>query len=491
MIEKISFKNYRNLDGREYEFQDNMNVIIGKNGDGKTNILDGIKLAFSSFDGNYVRIDKSDFRDSNDSSPIEITVKLRNNSIPSFNLPEISGGEVCGFKVVVSKISNGRYIKRYYNYDGTDINGRIVEEDAEIPKVYKMPLLRIEDIYSPGLTTGISNFIDSEEEYEKFRKQTKQGIKKQIETSSQVFRDLCEKFEKNLDIEVSDPRMADEKLYVVDGAKEHNLRIGSGYKSIANIVLCAMGNTYNIILVDEIENHLHPALLRNLINVMKKDLKKTFVIATTHSPVTLNEFKIEKIIDAEKGNLSKLISDDDTRNKINTFLHPGRAELMLANNIVLVEGFTEELILRDYISKNNKNWTVVNVAGIMFLPYIKLAIALNKRVIVVSDNDKANSKPGNKITPTTRFNNLKETCKNSNIPIVEVENTLETDLYNSNIISSDDFERLLKKHPKHDNFMIAKSSRRKMEIAQKIIESGIDLSGWHVIKEIENEFKGN
>lgn len=486
MIEKVSFTNYRNLDGKTYTFKDNLGVVIGKNGDGKTNLLEGIKLAFSSFDGSYMKVNKSDFKDSDDSNPITITVKLKLDSIKSFNLPQANGESICGFKVVISKMNNGYYRKRFYNYDGTNINSDIVVEDSNIPKTYMVPMIRIEDIYSPGLTTGLENFID-EAQYLDFREQVNQGVMNQISQTVENFRGICRKFNKNLDITVSDPEMNREKLYIVDGKSEHNLNIGSGYKSIANIVLCSMGGGYNIILIDEIENHIHPALLRNLVNELRA-LQDTFVLISTHSPVVINEFTIEEIIDAQIGNLCSVIKDKKIRRKINTFLHPGRAELLLADNVVLVEGFTEELILRNYIVKRRFNWTVVNVAGVMFEPYIELCVEMKKKVVVVSDDDRVQDDNGD--TPSKRFKRLQGMCQEKNIKLVQVYNTLESDLYENNYLGSDKFRELIKPHEKHQSIYVAKD-KKKIEIAQKLLESDTDLSKWHVIQGIENELKGD
>lgn len=52
MIKSIEFKNFRNVNGKYY-FNSNLNVIIGKNNSGKTNILDGIRLAFSCLTRNH------------------------------------------------------------------------------------------------------------------------------------------------------------------------------------------------------------------------------------------------------------------------------------------------------------------------------------------------------------------------------------------------------------------------------------------------------
>lgn len=166
-------------------------------------------------------------------------------------------------------------------------------------------------------------------------------------------------------------------------------------------------------------------------------------------------------------------------------MHPGRSELMLADNIILVEGYTEELLLNNYLYENNYNWTVVNVAGIMFEPYIELSIFLNKKVIVVSDNDKSLS---DTLQPSERFNNLKQLCDNYKIKLLEVDNTLETDLYNNGYLEN--YKDLLKRHKQHNVIYIAKKNR-KTEIAEKLIEDKVDISEWHIIKEIKDEFGGN
>ncbi len=485
MIKSVKFINFRNLDQKRYNLSDkNINVIVGKNNSGKTNILDGIRLAFSSFDGNYVKVSKSDFRNSNDDNPIEIIIELEYDSIPSFNIPMKDGPKRCGFKCEISRTPSGRYAKKVLNLNGTSINRDILENDLKIPNVYIIPLLRVEDVYSPGLVTGMSNFVESEDGYQKIKKDVREKIHKQIENKAEKFRDLCKKFGQKLDIEPSDPRMLDEKLYVVDGEMEHNFKIGSGYKSVANILLHTVNDSKNIILIDEVENHLHPALIRTLIKELSS-IENVSILGTTHSPVVINELGVNNIIDVNEGSLGELLEDDqDTVKKLNIFLHPGRNELILADNIVLVEGYSEEIILNKYISDKKLNWTIVNVSGVMFEPYIKLAHLLNKNVIAVSDNDRSSSNSGD--DPSPRFNNLKSLCHDKKIKLIEVDNTLETDLYNNNFLKGD----VLRQHKKHNNIKVAKSGS-KTEIAMSIVQKGIDISNWHVIEELNNELKGN
>ena len=476
MIKSVTFKNFRNLDGK-YEFNNTLNVIIGKNNSGKTNLLDGIKLAFSAITNDYFKISDSDFKDSEDNNVIKISVELQYNSISSLNFDD-NGQNKCGFITCIKKTKSGRYIKTFSLLNGTNIDVDIVREDECIPNLYLIPLIRVEDIYTAGLTTGISTFIDSEERYKELKDDSKKAIKQELASKVNRFK----KFNENLDIELTDPKISDEKVYIVDGNKEHNFHIGSGYKSIANIMLNTLDENFNIILIDEIENHLHPALIRTLIRELR-NVANTIIISTTHSSVVINELKMEEIIDISGTSINSL--NETYIKKLNTFLHPGRNELMLADNIILVEGYTEEVLLKHYLSKNNYNWTIINVAGVMFEPYIQLASLLNKKVIVVSDNDKLLS---DNQESSSRFSNLKLICTEKNIKLIEIENTLETDLYINGFLNN--CNDLLEKHKKYPEFYVAKH-KKKVEIAERLIENDIDLSNWHAIEEIENGFKSN
>ena len=482
MIKSIEFKNFRNLNGK-YEFTKIVNVIIGKNNSGKTNLLEGIKLAFSAITNEYFKISISDFKDSDDTNIIEINVELEYNSIASLNYPDLDNSSKCGFKVIIRKSQSGRYIREIFLLNGSNIDIDILREDKNIPNLYFIPLIRIEDIFSAGLTTGISKFINSEEKYKELKNDSKKAIEKELKDKKEQFQMLCSKFDEKIDIQLTDPKFLNEKLYIVDGEKEHNFNIGSGYRSIANIMLNTLDEKFNIILIDEIENHLHPALIRTLIRELR-NVQNTIIITTTHSPVVINELTMEEIIDIS-GKKINSIKNKEILEKLEVFLHPGRNELVLADNIILVEGYTEELLLKNYLKEVNNNWTIINVTGTMFEPYIHLACLLNKRVIVISDNDKMLSETKE---TSTRFKNLKELCTEKKIKLIEVENTLETDLYNNGYLEN--CKDLLKTHEKHLDYYISKE-KKKIEIVERLIMQKTNLEDWHVIKEIKNEFSNH
>ncbi|MGN1338317.1 MAG: ATP-dependent nuclease [Candidatus Coprovivens sp.] len=481
MIDSIEFENFRNLNNN-YILNEKMNIIFGKNSSGKSNLLDGIKLSFSLITGEYFKISKSDFVNSDDSKVITIKVHLKEGSIASLiSLKEDRTFE-CGFIVRIYKNKNDKYIKKITLLNGSNVDVDALRDDIHLPSIFEVPFIRVSDLYTEGLTVGINNFIESEEQYKNIASDFKSCVKQKLSNKVDEFKELCSKFNEYIDIEVSDPKFLDEKVFVVDGTSAHNVNIGSGYKSVANIFLNTLNENHNIIVIDELENHLHPQLIRILLRELRS-IENTTIIATTHSPVVINEAYIDELIDISGAKVNRI--KQCNKKKLETFMHPGRSELCLADNIILVEGYTEELLLKQYCSLKNKNWTIVNVAGVMFEPYVELASLLGKKIIVISDNDICLSK--NK-TKSNRFCNLDKLCKLKKIKLIEVDNTLESDLYKSGYL--DDMKSLLRKNEKHKDYYVAKD-RKKTEIAQRLIDSNVNYDNWHVIKEINEEFKNN
>lgn len=481
MIKSINFLNYRNLNGK-YIFNNNIDIIIGRNNEGKTNLLDGIRLAFSCITSEYFKIKKSDFNNSDDSNNIIIDVELENYIIPSLSFVDNVGNQRYGFSVLIKKTQSGKYKKEVTLLNGSNIDFDILMEDDKIPNIFMIPLVRVDEIYAGGFITGLSKFIESEEKHKNLKEESKKQIKESMKNKLNVFQNFCNKFNQRMDIALSEPKLSDEKVFIIEeGVEEHHYMIGSGYKSIANIYLNTLNDKYNIILIDEIENHLHPSLIRTFINELKQ-IENTQIIVTTHSPVVVNEFPIEEIIDIKH---KKVELSESSLSKLNKFLHPGRNELLFADNIILVEGYTEELLLRYYLNNKQYNWTVINVAGVMFEPYIELAYKLGKKVIVLSDNDICLSKDK---TQSSRFTKLEKLCKSYNILIFAMYNTLETDLYNNGYLNS--CQEFLRNHEVHNDIVVAKQNC-KTKIVEKLINENVDLNEWHIIKEIEDEFKSN
>lgn len=66
-------------------------------------MLGGIRFAFSTTTNDYFKISKSDFKNSDDTVPINIKDELEVDSIPSLNFFDENGKIKCGFNVFVKK----------------------------------------------------------------------------------------------------------------------------------------------------------------------------------------------------------------------------------------------------------------------------------------------------------------------------------------------------------------------------------------------------
>ena len=134
MIESIEFDNFRNLSGT-YEIPDlGLSVFFGKNSEGKTNILDGISLAFSALTGDYFKINKSDFYNSDDSKAFSIKVKLKEGSVPDLMYFNSDGNERYDFIVKVRRLANGRYVKELRMGNGQTPDWDALNSSDSIPR---------------------------------------------------------------------------------------------------------------------------------------------------------------------------------------------------------------------------------------------------------------------------------------------------------------------------------------------------------------------
>ena len=206
------------------------------------------------------------------------------------------------------------------------------------------------------------------------------------------------------------------------------------------------------------------------------------MIISTYFQTSRRIGELNEIIDIDYKNIEISKTSFD---KLKIFMHPGRNELLFSENIILVEGYTEEMLLKYYLNKYIYNWSVINVAGVMFEPYIEISSFLHKKVIVISDNDISLS---DDLKVSSRFNNLKKLCSTKSVKLLEVYNTLETDLYNNGFLKG--FEELLMPHESHPEIYISKKNK-KTEIAERLISNSVDLNEWHIIKGIINEFESN
>lgn len=200
-------------------------------------------------------------------------------------------------------------------------------------------------------------------------------------------------------------------------------------------------HTYNCLIVEEPEAHLHPQLQRLLLSYLKKNFNNVQLILTSHSPTVAAETSIEdlNIISGSSDRSESIpvintIAEPAYRNLLKQYLDVTRSQLFFARRVIFVEGVTESMLIRamwDYYFDaeedkfDKKAVEIVNIDGISFKPYLELVKNVFSKTSVksafVTDDDRGtkceaavNFKDANKeLKPTADIVQIFETAPKS------------------------------------------------------------------------------
>jgi predicted ATPase len=170
--------------------------------------------------------------------------------------------------------------------------------------------------------------------------------------------------------------------------------IGKGEQNQIQIKLALANKAANIdfVMVEEPENHLsHINLSRLVSKIAEQQTQQLFI--TTHSSYVLNKLNIKNL--CLIGSEYKQLKDIDAQVAKTLKRLPGYDTLRvaLANKVILVEGPSDELLLKKYYHQHNGKLPeedgidIIVVRGIGFKSYLEIAKHIGTQVHVVKDND--------------------------------------------------------------------------------------------------------
>lgn len=146
-------------------------------------------------------------------------------------------------------------------------------------------------------------------------------------------------------------------------------RLGSGFQRIFIILLYIIHPDFPVVLIDEPEIHLHPAMVEKLLWAMQ-NTQSGQILFTTHSPLFITPITLRQVVRVVKENKNTKIFTLSQANynyrRLIQELNADNLEMFFADKVVLVEGVSDKLLLRgliDHFYRGDKDIKVVQTHG--------------------------------------------------------------------------------------------------------------------------------
>ena len=433
-------RNYRIFESFEMDFTPGMNIIVGDNDAGKSTVLEAVHLALTAkingkplayelspflFNADVTAAYFGDLANGKTPSPPEIIIDLflskSDETAPLAGSNNLLGVDSPGVRIRVAL--SPQYASEYLTF---------VTADPSTNKLIPAEYFVVEWLAfsGNGLTfrsiPATSSFIDASSiklqngvDYH-----LQAIIREQLDPKDRVelsrsYRSARETFSDHPAVKAVNGKLSGTKGDVSD--KELSLAIdisqrytwesslvthldglpfqfvGDGEQNTLKILLALnrKAGDSHVILIEEPENHLSFASLNMLIWKIADKCKDKQVLLTTHSSYVLNKLGIGNLI-LQSAVGGTRISDlsDDTQDYFMKLSGYDTLRLVLARGVILVEGPSDELIVqRAYMDTHGGKLPiedgidVINVRGLSAKRFLDVAMPLQKKAAVVTDND--------------------------------------------------------------------------------------------------------
>ncbi|MCK3942614.1 AAA family ATPase [Streptococcus suis] len=263
--------------------------------------------------------------------------------------------------------------------------------------------------YKRQLLSGNIIFLDnSTQKYDLFGGYARSLYNAKVD--SVTHRQIASKFKQSLQSFITNQKteleIDSEKYIGFDSSKtdilklidiyENNVSIqdmGKGKENLIKTEVSLSNGIFDVIFIDEPENHLSFTNTRKLINLLKQRTAEQ-VIIVSHSSLVVSRLDLKNVIwlsDKEIKKLEKL--DSDTSMYFSKIDNLDVLRFILAEKVILVEGAAEYIVLPAIYEKvvgsrlEADGIEIISMGSISYERYRKIAESLNKKVAVITDND--------------------------------------------------------------------------------------------------------
>lgn len=437
IIEKLRIINFKLYDdtGKIFYFNEDLNIIVGNNDTGKSTILDALQLVTTGkISGVYAERaltmnlfnmkSQKIFIDSLlSNTPIlpEITIEIygkKDELFANFSGTNNTLGEDCPgmqlkleFDEAYASEFKDRLLKKeivqipieYYKISKHYFNGEPIEYRKTPFKTAYLDASK--NNYSryiyQYIDSNIADYLDPTDkanlsiEYRSNRDKFAQSNQiKKLNESLQKDKHILN--DKIVSIDLYDESVDEWKKHVTIKIDDNPIdTLGYGTQNSIKIELALRNNSdlTNLVLIEEPENNLSYAnmsrLIKKIVNVTTSQ-----IFITTHSSFVANKSNLGKLIvlgNNDNANLSTL--SKDTIEYFEKLPGYDTLRIILSEKAILVEGPSDELIVqRAYKDIHEKlpiedGIDVITVDSLAFKRYLEIALKINKKTVVVTDND--------------------------------------------------------------------------------------------------------
>lgn len=476
-LSSFSVINYRSITNARKIQTSNMTVLVGKNNEGKSNILRALTLAMDimkmyysdprslKLPATYLKrrtgyVWERDYplslqeRNPNGFSSIELDFELNSSDISTIR--NLTGIRLSGHIPVRVSINHSS-VKIDIPKRGTPAFSNVENKLKIIEYVcFKIdfnfiPAVRtehdalrvVESLIEKQLLTLESNpeYIEATHKIECLQ----QGVLDRI--SAQLIAPLQEFLPSVRDVQIhlqKDQRRSafrrSADVVIDDGTPTPLQQKGDGIKSLTALAMLNIPTSHDrvsVIAIEEPESHLHPESARQLYETINALSVNHQVVLTTHSPLFVNRSNLKENIIVDSGKAIPVKKIKEIRDILGTKVSDN---LVNAENVLIVEGEDDRIVLEkilpqmsESIKKAIQNRTLIidDMGGAGNLPY-KLSFYRNLqcKYHVLLDNDDAGRRSGQEAEIQGLLNTRNTTytiCNGS--PNAEFEDCLEKTAY--------------------------------------------------------------
>ena len=489
-LKKMQLYHFRNFDNTTIDFQDGVNIIVGPNNSGKSNLLCAINmmnsmggssgslhdfnknditnnfnkykteppvieityyiehtLSLNNFDDGILRVknfivyadDGKAVADSDGKYIINAEVKLRY---------ELDAKFLSEYKSVMNSVSNAKEfmlalekVIQFYSWGYYNTTSEKLIPKNEVSNIFSIDLIpadRQTGSTLPQTRKFIQQKIDENEDEIELKHKISDSINTDFGDVIATVKDSIETDEDAIGISNGHHKIIPNFAYdssfeqyfeflLQDDELGYDIPMtnnGLGYNNLIQIfgvIKFKIDQDYNILLIEEPEAHLHPAMQYKLFQYLKslkekaldgdgKGAIKNQIFVTTHSPNISASADLDDMIclyyqrDKHAGefnvraiNLKTVFGKDEfkaAKEHLTKFLDVTRGDLLFTQKAILVEGLAEKLLMSAFAKKCGLDYeteynhiSVIEVGGVNLNHFLPLFLYNRNKVVCFRDCD--------------------------------------------------------------------------------------------------------